>query len=338
MDAWPTIFVIRPDPEETIVKWPGSATTPELVVLLQDARGNGGNGKTHDATQAFLRGERAAAEEKHDEAIAQLRAALAAAPPEWPRRPQVVMALIDELRVANKPADCVELAVAELPDLPAGTARATVAVEALGCGADLPKKAKERVDVPAIAGIVARMAAAKGIDLLADDRSSLYEALVDWRSSIGDTAGVKSAATAWATFLESEAERAKSKEERAVFDSHRLLAYLALGDPARAIPMLKESEKDFPDDYNPPARLARVYFEMGRLDDALASIERALTKVYGPRMLRVASQEADILEKMGKKAEAKAAIEKALDAMKDVTLTGGYAKLAEQMKARAAKM
>src|SRR5262249_8528724 len=151
-------------------------------------------------------------------------------------------------------------------------------------------------------------------------------------------AGAKSAATAWAAFLEAEVAHAKSKEERAVFDAHRLLAYVALGDPARALPMLKESEKDFPDDYNPPARLGRAYLEMGKLEDALAEIEHALEKVYGPRTLRVVSLQADVLEKMGKKAEAKAAIEKALDAMKDVALSGGYAKLAEQLKARAAKL
>src|SRR5258708_38796016 len=61
VEAWPTIFVIRPEPEQTIVKWPGSATTQELVALLEEARGAGGAG-AGEATVAFLRGERAAAE------------------------------------------------------------------------------------------------------------------------------------------------------------------------------------------------------------------------------------------------------------------------------------
>ncbi len=39
--------------------------------------------------------------------------------------------------------------------------------------------------------------------------------------------------------------------------------------------MLLASERDFPEDYNPPARLARAYFEMKkRLDDAKAATTR----------------------------------------------------------------
>jgi len=337
MEAWPTLFVVQPEDETTVLKWAGSATTAELVVLLEDVAAHDGK-SGGEAAAAFLRGERAAAEEKHDVAIDELRAALTNAPPDWPRRSRVVEALVGELTAAQKWGACVELAVTELPDLPSGTSRANVAVAALACGEELPKKAKERVDVPVIADIVARMAADKGRTLLADDRSSLFEALVDWRQSIGDAAAAKTAATAWATFLEDEAAHAKTKEERSVFDAHRLLAYLALGEPARALPMLQQSEQDFPNDYNPPARLARVYFELGRLDDALAAIDRALARVYGPRTLRVAAQKADILQKQGKKAEARAALEEALDATKSLTLTGGYAKLAAELRQRASKL
>ena len=62
---------------------------------------------------------------------------------------------------------------------------------------------------------------------------------------------------------------------------------------------LQQSEKELPNDYNPPARLALVYREMGRLDDALAAVDRALTKVYGPRKLRVLETKASIFAKKG---------------------------------------
>jgi len=47
--------------------------------------------------------------------------------------------------------------------------------------------------------------------------------------------------------------------------------------------MFTQTERDFPDDYNPPARLARTYFELKRYDEALDAATRAITKAYGPR-------------------------------------------------------
>ena len=40
--------------------------------------------------------------------------------------------------------------------------------------------------------------------------------------------------------------------------------------------MLEQSEKDFPKDYNPPARLALVYLRLKKYDEALAASDRAL--------------------------------------------------------------
>jgi tetratricopeptide (TPR) repeat protein len=90
------------------------------------------------------------------------------------------------------------------------------------------------------------------------------------------------------------AAKAPTADARAVFDSHRLSAYLALGQPERAVPMLEASEKAMPDDYNPPARLATAYKAMKRWDDAAAASDRALAKAYGPRRLLVLRTRADI--------------------------------------------
>src|SRR5207244_11424020 len=85
-------------------------------------------------------------------------------------------------------------------------------------------------------------------------------------------------------------------------------AYIELGEPERAIPMLEQSQKDFPDDYNPPARLAIAYKEMKRWDEALAASDRALSMVYGPRRLQILRTRADIFEGRGDKDAAKKTI------------------------------
>jgi tetratricopeptide (TPR) repeat protein len=76
--------------------------------------------------------------------------------------------------------------------------------------------------------------------------------------------------------------------------------------------MLEASERDLPDDYNPPARLAAVYARMERWNEGLAASERALAKAYGPRKLRILQTRADLQTGMGDVAAARATLEEAL--------------------------
>ena len=115
-----------------------------------------------------------------------------------------------------------------------------------------------------------------------------------------------------AAFLEGEAKKAKTAEQRAVFDSHRLSVYIALKQPQRAIPMLEQSERDFPNDYNPPARLGLAYRTMGKYDEALAAYDRALAKAYGPRKIGILRGKADTYVLKGDKEAAKRTIEEAI--------------------------
>ena len=79
------------------------------------------------------------------------------------------------------------------------------------------------------------------------------------------------------------------------------------------IPALEASERDIPGDYNPPARLAVLLREAGRLDEALAASDRALSKAYGPRKLLLFDARATILEKKGDPEGAKAVLRQALE-------------------------
>jgi tetratricopeptide (TPR) repeat protein len=122
----------------------------------------------------------------------------------------------------------------------------------------------------------------------------------------------------WSQFLEGAAARAKTPEQRAVYDSHRLSAYIELGTPEKAIPMLEQSERDFPDDYNPPSRLAHAYKAMKQYDKALEASNRALARVYGPRRIAVYSVRADIYKDMGDLKAAKETLMQAIDFAKSL--------------------
>jgi tetratricopeptide (TPR) repeat protein len=335
----PTLYVVDPATEQPVLAWPGSLTATELGPLLEDAelavRHGGSEG---DAGAALLRGQQATAAGKIDEALVAYRASLAAAPVGWARRPQAVDALVTSLADAKQLAACVTAGADEAPRLPPGTALADVLRAAMGCAEDLPKDAPERSRLDGLATLGAKVASDASQPVLADDRSDLYDYVVHALRGAGREDESRQAAHAWATFLEGEAAHASTPAARAVFDAHRLLAYLAIGAPEKAIPMLEQSEHDFPDDYNPPARLATAYLKLGRLDDALAAIHRALGRAYGPRKLRLWALEADVHEARKDPASARKALREALDFAAKVPLTGGYPRLRDALQKRLAAL
>jgi tetratricopeptide (TPR) repeat protein len=335
----PTLYVLDATTEQPVVAWPGSLTAAELGPLLEDAelaakRGDAGG----EAAAALLRGHQAAAAGRIDDAVAAYRAALAAAPASWPRRPQAVDALVTRLSDQKQPAACVTAAADEAPKMPPGTALADVLRAAMSCADDLPKAAPERARLGELASLGDRVASDASQPILADDRSDLYDYVMHAYRDLGRADDAKRVARSWAGFLEDQAQRAPTPAARAVFDAHRLLAYVAVGEPQRAVPMLEQSERDFPDDYNPPARLASALLEMKRYDDALAAVKRALGRAYGPRKLRLFSLEADVFEAKKDRAGARRALEDALSFAKTTPLTGGYPKLRETLEKRLAKL
>ncbi len=309
IEAYPTLLVIDPESEQAVLRWIGSATVPQLDKLLDDGeRAMLNQGSGADALLAAA--DRLLGAGRKTDAAAAYKDAIAKAPAGWHGRDRAVESLLGLLSVPGSFKECVETARADLltertPHL------ANVAMAGLDCALSLegPDKA------PAVAEFEAAVRSTLGeprIDMPADDRSGLFASLHGARQEAGDEAGAKKVAAEWLAFLDGEAARAPNAEARAVFDSGRLNAAIAAGDPTRAIPGLQQSEKDLPTDYNPPARLAIAFSEAGRYDDALAAAGRAMKLVYGPRKLRVYVTTADILDKKGDKEAAKATLKEAL--------------------------
>src|SRR5262249_32597364 len=207
----------------------------------------------------------------------------------------------------------IHVAQEAMPRL-AGTPHAlSLAVGGLDCALSLPAENAKRAEwARDFEGLVRAALADPSLKVAGDDRSSAYGELVDARKDAHDSAGADRRAEDWAPFLEGEAAKGKTPEERAVYDPHRLSAYIELGEPERAVPMLQASERDLPGDYNPPARLATAYKAMKRYDDALAASDRALAKAYGPRKIGILQTRADIQAAKGDTAAARNTIEETL--------------------------
>ncbi len=339
----PTLYVVDPATERAIVAWPGSLMPNELESLLEDAAAamkqpGSRQELAGDAATALLRGHRARAEGQLDDAVTAYRAAIAASPPNWPKRAEAVDALVTCLADRGQRGACVTTAADEAPRLPPGTALADVLRAALGCADDLPSGAPERARLVDLVAQGEGVASDRSQPILADDRSDLYDYLVHAQRELAHGDDAKRLARAWVTFLEEESSRATTPAARAVFDAHRLVAYAAVGDPLRAVPMLERSERDFPNDYNPPARLARVYLETRRYAEALAATKRALDRAYGPRKLRLWALQADVYEALGETASARSALRDALDFARAEPLTGGYRELRASLEKRLAAL
>jgi thioredoxin-like negative regulator of GroEL len=222
IEAWPTLLVIDPESGAPLVSWLGAANTTELLAILDDVRAGKGPAMAH-----WMAGNRAAAEGKRQEAIDAY--AMAASEETDPgRRARIVDAWVHELGKLD-PARCVEVAEAALPKLPKGTSRANVAINGLECAET------SKMEAAAFVAVIEGIVSDPSDPILPDDRSALYEGLVEHDHRIGDKDRAKVHARAWASFLETEAGKTKDPAARQVFDSHRMLAYLELGEGEKAV-------------------------------------------------------------------------------------------------------
>jgi tetratricopeptide (TPR) repeat protein len=312
VQAWPSFFVLDPKSEKTVLRWVGGASVAQLNKILDDSRAS-----FHPARSPFevelAKADRLYGEGNNREAVPAFQKALALASPGWPRYGRTVEQYLFALEVTEDNLTCARVSRDALPKLQGSPSLWSVAASGLGCAVDLPADNPEKRDFIALfEPLTEKLLRDPKIEMSGDDRSGMYQTLIAAREDAKDEAGQKKLTREWSDFLDGEAARAKTPEDRAVYDSHRVSAYLALGEPQRAIPMLEASERDMPADYNPPARQALAYKAMKEYDKALAASDRALKLAYGPRRLGILRTRADIFLGKDEKDSARKVMEQAI--------------------------
>lgn len=311
IEAIPSFYVIDPAEQVAKVRWIGSLTVKQLHALLDDAHSGAYTPRAlldqvARADSVFGSGDNAAAARAYASVLASAR-------PDWKGRARAVESLVYALLQTRQHERGIAVARAELPGLGRSSSALSVSASALNCSYSLPDSAPGRAEALAEFEAVTRaLVTDTTFQAADDDRSGAWIELLSARQAAGDSAGARRVAGEWAGMLEASAAAARTPEQRMVFDSHRLSAYLELGQPERAVAMLAESERDRPDDYNPPARLAVAYLAMKRYDDALAASDRAMLRAYGPRKLLLYTTRADIHAGRGDVAAARRTLEGAL--------------------------
>lgn len=334
-DAMPTYLVVDPATEAVVLRWVGSFTVPQAEAFLEEARAKlaSATPPATPADAALDRADRLYGKRDYAAAAVAYREALAVAPASWPRYSRAVEALLYSCQQTDAYPDAVALAREALPRLGPGPSRLVVALGGLDSALALPKDGSGRAAAIAeMETAVLRALADPQVKAAADDRSGAYLSLLSARKQAGDKEGAKEVARELAAFLEGEAARAATSDERTVFDSHRLAAYLELGQPEKAVEMLQRSAKDLPGDYNPPNRLARAYASMGRWEEAMAASGKAASLATGRAKLRVLSARAGLLREKGDTAATIATYDEAIAYAESLPVAERPTKQLEQLR------
>lgn len=307
-DGLPTFLLIDPDTEQVIGRWLGSSSVNEMrqfvletTAAWQAAR-NGG--KVSEAVRAERQGHAAQQSRDRAGAVVAYRRALelsARSDPLRPQRVSLLVAALGRLRTPEALGECVALARAELPGMPASPPGADLATSAAECAAAARDTPEAKALLAAALGRMEALAGDRTAALSVDDRSDLYANLADQLDELKRHDEAVAAMRKRSAMLEAAAGAAPDVATAATFDAHRTDTYLYLGEPAKAEALLGAREKEMPADYNPPARLARVLLEEKRAPEAEAAVNRALALMtQGPRKVGILGLKARILQAQGK--------------------------------------
>lgn len=315
----PTFFVVDPADESVHGRWEGAGTVPQMRGFLQDARrsiesAHSGSLKPDDPVALLLAGHRAEMRSNHDEAEKNLVGAIAGAPAGWSRLPDALLALIVARRRGGKIDACLALAADTLATERLG--RSSVLADFSDTALSCARKSKLAAVVAKVRTLVAQKVLAVATDPSApmspDDRGDALRMVWDAREDMGDHAAALEAAKLRLDVLEKAAKAAPGPAIAETYDGARMETLEFVGRTQDAVGFLTEHEQALTAEYNPSHRLAHVYYALGRYPDALAAIDRAIVRAWGARKGQMFTKKADILQKMGKTAEAKAALQEAL--------------------------
>ena len=313
ISAWPTFYVIGPG-EAVMARFVGAASVAQFHGFL-DAGARALAGGVAAADAHLLSAERALAVKDLATADTELTAAIAGAPADWERRPEVIGSLILTKFKRDDLAGCLQVE----DQLGSATGSAAVASDVMVTATMCADKAEELAkgsaapatnpDAHAIEH-ARRVAVARWLPLVADaraplsvdDRSDAMASLRDTLDKLGDHAKAHEVAAAQRDLLDRTAQQATTPLAAMTYNWPRAEVYVYLGKPLDLVPALEQSAKDLPAEYDPLARLGWIYWKAKQLPAAAAWTDKALALVYGPRKARLLVTRADIARDAGDQA------------------------------------
>jgi tetratricopeptide (TPR) repeat protein len=316
----PTYMVIDPKNGDVVARWVGSGTAEQMAAFFGSA--------STAPKDSLAEGQRALARGDHAKARRIFETALTKEKLDRVTKTRIVNGLAEALWSVDRKACAIEVAK-HMDALEDSVQGIDAIISAASCAIELEDAAVKAPILEKAATRLESIAANEGLPLSADDRSSVWSALIEIYDAGKDPVKASRAAEARLSLLERAAAAAPTPDQRATFDYHRMDAYVRLGRFDDAEKMLLESEKSQPRDFNHPWRLAVVMLRKGDYDRGLAAIDRALGIAYGGRKLRLYSTKLDLLAAKKDEAGARATVKAAradLAKMKKSQVRDGWRK------------
>lgn len=295
--AWPTFYVLSSADEAVQARFVGAASKAQFLDFLDHgARGASAATTTGSADDLLRQADRAVVIKDYPAAVSSYKAALAAAPADWPRRPDALVSLASAYRRAEDQPGCLALGEASLQQTGNAASATDFLVVTLECAnnfaeADPPRvKAFRTLAAARLAALLADPAA----QLSVDDRSDAMLNLRTLQDLLGQKDAARATATAQLALLDEAAAKAATPFAAMTYNWPRAEVYVYLARGADLVPALQKSAADLPTEYDPPYRLAWVLYKSGKLDEALPYLDTAISLAYGPRKARVLALAADL--------------------------------------------
>lgn len=308
LDGWPTFLLIDPENEKVIGRFLGSGSVQDIRQFVQNGVRDY-RGKSDPAAAAQREGDQARIAGDIGKSADAYAKSVALSKPNDPARPERLTLYASALlRMAYKQHDqpaarkCVQLGLKEARNTGESVPALDFAAYADSCGKALPEGDPEAQQMRALAiDRIREVLAKKDAPLAVDDRS---DALANLSEMLDETHRHPEAVQAMeerARLLEQAAAAAPDATTASTFDPHRTDTYLYLKQPEKAEKLLAQRAKEMPHDYNPPARLARVYLQEKKLPEAEAAVDRALSIMpKSQRRVGILGLKAKILKAEGK--------------------------------------
>jgi thioredoxin-like negative regulator of GroEL len=302
ISAWPTFYVLSPD-ASVLARFVGAASVQQFhEFLAAGVKAQAGGVAAADAH--VLGAERALAVKDYDTADAELAAALAAAPKDWPRRPELLNSIILTKLKKTDLEGCLATAEQHMDETGNAAAASDFLVTAMNCAEQRAKDEPDRVKALRERAVARwnQLVADTKAPLSVDDRSDAMASLRETLEALGNKDEAHQVAEKQRALLDDAAAKAPTPIAAMTYNWPRAEVYVYLGKPLDLVPALEKSAKDLPDQYDPRARLGWIYLKAGKLAEAARWTDDALKLVYGPRKGRLLTQRADIAAAAGDKA------------------------------------